>query len=171
MFKEIDASNWNGNVFHKIGKEWMLVSVKDQDKANAMTASWGGMGVLWNKQVVFIFIRPQRYTKQLLDVNEHFALSFYDESKREMLKYMGKATGAKEDKIKTSNLHILIDHAPYFEEAKEVIIARKLFAQEIDPECILDAQIDKSHYPDKDYHILYVGEIEKVLIKKDHKEE
>lgn len=165
MFKEIDASKWNGNVFHKIGKEWMLVSAGDETKANAMTASWGGMGVLWNKQVVFIFIRPQRYTKQLLDAHDHFALSFYDETHRKMLQYMGKASGKDEDKIQTSDLHIIMDHAPYFEEAKEVIIARKLFAQEIDPECILDAQIDKNCYPEKDYHILYVGEIEKILIQ------
>ena len=45
------------------------------------------------------------------------------------------------------------------------MICRKLFAQELDPECILDASVDKQNYPLKDYHILYVGEIEKILVK------
>ena len=45
-----------GNACRMIGKDWMLVCAGD----NAMTASWGGMGVLWNKPVAFVFIRPQR---------------------------------------------------------------------------------------------------------------
>ncbi len=164
MFKEINLKEWNGNVFEKIGTDWMLISAAKEGKVNAMTASWGGMGVLWNKQVVFIFVRPQRFTNTLITESEHFAVSFYDESKRPMLAYMGKASGYDEDKIKHENLHVIQDHAPYFGEAKEVMICRKLYAQELDPECMLDAQIDLKQYPDKDYHILYVGEVEKVLV-------
>lgn len=165
MFKEIACTDWNENVFEKIGKDWMLISAEHEGKVNAMTASWGGMGVLWNKQVVFIFVRPQRFTNTLLAQSDHFAISFYEEAQRSMLSYMGKASGRDEDKISHERLHIIADHAPYFAEAKEVMICRKLFAQELDPESILDAQIDLRNYPDKDYHILYVGEIEKVLIK------
>lgn len=165
MFKEITVKDWNGNVFEKIGKDWMLISAEHEGNINAMTASWGGMGVLWNKQVVFIFVRPQRYTNTLLSKSNHFAISYYDETKRSMLAYMGKASGKEEDKIAHEQLHVTMDHAPYFTEAKEVMICRKLFAQELDPECILDAQIDLHNYPDKDYHILYVGEIEKIWIK------
>lgn len=165
MFKEISLEEWNENVFTKIGKDWMLISAGDQEEVNAMTASWGGMGVLWNKQVVYIFVRPQRHTKALLDKLDHFAISFYEEDQRKMLAYMGKASGKDENKIEHENLHVISDHAPYFEEAKEVMICRKLFAQELDPECFIDTTLDQKNYPNKDYHILYVGEIEKVLIK------
>ncbi len=71
MFKEITVKDWNGNVFEKIGKDWMLISAEHEGNINAMTASWGGMGVLWNKQVVFIFVRPQRYTNTLLSKSDH----------------------------------------------------------------------------------------------------
>lgn len=165
MFKEITIEEYQQNVFHKIGKEWMLISAEAADTCNAMTASWGGMGILWNKPVAFIFVRPQRYTNRLLTEAQHFALSFYPEDMRDMLSYMGKASGKDEDKIAKAGLHIVKDHAPYFKEAKEAIICRKLFAQELNPECILDAAIDKQNYPLKDYHILYVGEIEKILVK------
>ena len=42
--------------FTKIGKEWMLITAKHNDKINAMTASWGGVGVLWGKNTTFIFV-------------------------------------------------------------------------------------------------------------------
>lgn len=163
MWKEVSPEQWEGNVFNKIGKQWMLISAEHDDRVNAMTASWGGMGVLWNKPVAFIFVRPQRFTKPLLDASSHFALSFYDEDQREMLAYMGKASGRNEDKIAQAQLHVIKDHAPYFDEAKEVFICRKLFTQELDPEGFQDTMIDPMNYPKKDYHFLYVGEIEKVL--------
>lgn len=165
MFKEISTAEWNENVFTKIGKDWMLISAGDDEHVNAMTASWGGMGALWNKQVVTIFVRPQRFTKTLIDASDHFAISFYQEDQREMLAYMGRASGKDENKVEHCKLHVSFASAPYFEEAKEVIICRKLFAQQLAPESFLDAQIEQSNYPEKDYHIMYVGEIEKILIK------
>lgn len=165
MFKEITIQEYQNNIFQKIGKDWMLVSAEADGKCNAMTASWGAMGILWNKPAAFIFIRPQRFTNSLLTEATHFVLSFYTEDQRDMLAYMGKASGKNEDKIAAAGLHIVKDHAPYFREAKEVFICRKLYAQEMDPECILDATIEKQNYPLKDYHILYVGEIEKILVK------
>ena len=35
------------NPFEKIGTEWALVSAGSKQKANTMTISWGGVGVLW----------------------------------------------------------------------------------------------------------------------------
>lgn len=165
MLKEINASACSANVFEQIGKQWMLISAGTEEKANAMTASWGGMGVLWNKNVVYIFVRPQRFTKTLLDEQDYFSLTFFDESYRTMLAYMGKATGKEEDKIAQSNLHVVFDKAPYFEEAAQTLICRKLYTQYLDPACFLDEKIDQANYPLKDYHMMYVGEIEKILVK------
>lgn len=41
-----------------------------------MTVSWGGVGVLWGKNVVFIFIRDSRYTKEFLDNGDLFSFVF-----------------------------------------------------------------------------------------------
>ncbi|MBQ5373195.1 MAG: flavin reductase family protein, partial [Bacteroidaceae bacterium] len=48
------------DVFHLIGKEWMLITAGNIKHFNTMTASWGGLGWLWNKPVAFIFVRPER---------------------------------------------------------------------------------------------------------------
>ena len=75
-FKEVSAEELQFNPFTKIGKEWMLVTAGDEEKHNTMTASWGGMGIMWGKNVVSVYIRPQRYTKEFVDANELFTLSF-----------------------------------------------------------------------------------------------
>ena len=49
--KAIEPSLVKDNFIEIIGKEWMLVSAGDKDKFNMMTASWGGVGFLWNKPV------------------------------------------------------------------------------------------------------------------------
>ena len=64
------------NPFQKIGKEWMLITAGNKEKANTMTASWGGVGVLWGKNVVFAFVRDTRYTKEFIDREETFSLTF-----------------------------------------------------------------------------------------------
>ena len=59
-FEKIRPEDIDGNVFKMIGDDWMLVTAETEKGVNTMTASWGGMGVLWNKPVAFVFIRPQR---------------------------------------------------------------------------------------------------------------
>ena len=63
-FREIKIEELQFNPFTKIGKEWLLITAGDEEKHNTMTASWGGVGVLWGKNVVTTYIRPQRYTKE-----------------------------------------------------------------------------------------------------------
>lgn len=50
-FKELAATELKDNVFDLIGKQWMLVTAGNKDKFNTMTASWGAMGILFNKPV------------------------------------------------------------------------------------------------------------------------
>ena len=69
-FVEIAINELQINPFTKIGKEWTLITAGDIQKHNTMTASWGGVGVLWNKNVATVYIRPQRYTKEFVDGNE-----------------------------------------------------------------------------------------------------
>ena len=54
---------------------------------------------------------------------------------------------------------------PYFGEANTVFVCRKLYAQPYDPSCFIDKACDERWYPEKDYHTMYIAEIEKVLVK------
>ncbi len=166
MFKTIKAEEISKNVFDMIGKEWLLVTAENEGKINTMTASWGAAGIMWAKPTAFVFIRPQRYTKEFVDSSERFSLTVLGDKYRETLNYCGTVSGRDEDKIKNAGLTVVKeDNVPYFDEGNIVFICKKLFAQEIKEESFVDKTLIDKFYPDKDYHTMYVAEIEKVLIK------
>lgn len=165
-FKEIKPKEFNYSPFKLIGEDWMLITAEKDGKVNTMTASWGGLGVMWNKNVAYIVIRPQRYTKEFVDSADSFSLTFFDDSFREILSYLGTKSGRDEDKIKKSNLTVVHDNnIPYFEEASIAIFCKKLFAQEYKPESFIDLEINKKCYPNSDHHTLYIGEVTKILVR------
>ncbi len=165
-FTEISPEKFDQSPFRIIGHDWMLVTAKKADKVNTMTASWGGLGVMWAKNVSFIVIRPQRFTKEFIDSSEQFSLSFLDGSFKKQLGYLGAVSGRDEDKIGKTELIVSYDNGvPYFDEAKTVIICKKLYAQEYKPECFIDTELDSKFYPDSDHHTLYISEIQKILVR------
>lgn len=165
-FTEINPESFDRSPFKLIGKDWMLITAEKDGKINTMTASWGGFGVMWGKNVVYIVLRPQRYTKEFVDHSETFSISFLNNSFRTTLSYLGTKSGRDEDKIKKSELSVLhTDNIPYFEEADIAILCKKLYAQEYKPECFIDQQLNEKWYPDVDHHTLYIAEIAKLLIK------
>lgn len=167
MFQEIKITELKENPFDLIGKQWLLVTAgKEDGSCNTMTASWGGLGVMWGKDVAFIVIRPQRYTKEFIDSSSTLSLSILPKGHKEEYGYLGRVSGRDEDKIKKTGLTVLRDgETPYFEEAKLVLICEKLFAQPYAPESFLDQEIVEKWYPDKDFHTMYICEIKKILVK------
>lgn len=166
-FIEVKPEELSNNPFELIGKDWMLITAKNGNKLNTMTASWGGFGVMWGKNVAYIVIRPQRYTKEFVDSSDTFSLSFFDSNFRKQLAYLGNVSGRDEDKISNANLTVqTLDDTPCFEESKITIICKKLYAQDFNQECFIDNESDEKWYPDKDYHTLYISEIKRVLVKK-----
>lgn len=162
--QEIALESLHFNPFTTIGKQWMLVAAGKSEKCNAMTASWGGMGVMWGKNVAACVIRPQRHTLSFLDSNDMFTLSFFEESHRAALNYCGSHSGGENQKIAAAGLTLVPGtDAPVFQEAQLTFVCKKLYRQPMDPACLTDPDIDGTWYADHDYHILFVGEIVKVL--------
>ena len=150
---------WDGNVFKAIGQDWMLVTAGREGAFNTMTASWGGLGVLWNTDVSFIFVRPSRYTLEFLEREPYYSLSFFGPEQRKALQFCGAHSGRDTDKMAATGLTPRFDaDAPYFDQAKRVFICRKRYFQDIDPKHFLDDAI-AGQYTQRDYHRLYVGEI------------
>lgn len=165
-FIEIKPEELNKSAFQLIGNEWMLVTAQKDNKVNTMTASWGGFGIMWHKNVVNIVLRPQRYTKEFVDSSDTFSLTFFDKKYKKQLGYLGAVSGRDEDKIAKSNLTVdHIDNTPYFEEANLVLICKKLYAQDFDSKCFIQDGLDEEFYANKDYHTMYIAEVQKVLIK------
>lgn len=164
-WKEISVSEWNDNLFDRIGEDWMLISAGNRETCNTMTASWGGTGILWNRPVAFSFIRPQRYTMEFIEREEYYSLAFFGDGFRDALNFCGTKSGRDFDKWKETGLTPAFDLAPYPEQANTVLICRKLYRQDMTPESFLDAEIREKNYPNNDYHRVFVGEIKKLLIR------
>ena len=165
-FKVINPNEITENAFDLIGKDWALVAAKNGDYCNMMTASWGGLGIMWNKPAAFTFIRPQRFTFGLMEKEDYYSLSFYDEEYREALRFCGTQSGRDFDKAKECALTPVFDEkAPYFKEAKLVLICRKMYAQDLNGDSVIDKKIVAPQYSGDDYHRMYISEIIKVLKK------
>ncbi len=166
QFQKTDLKALSGDFFTRLGKEWMLVSAGDAHSFNTMTASWGGIGVLWNKNVSFIFIRQSRHTMQFLDSNDYYSLSFFNGKMMKELTFCGKNSGRDVDKMKETGLIPVFDEkAPAFEQAELVLICKKLYKQPMDAGCFLDKELPDRFYADNDWHETFVGEIVDVLIR------
>lgn len=167
-FEEIKPAAITENFIKLIGSDWMLVTAGQREHFNTMTASWGGVGFLWNKPVVFVFIRPQRYTFGFIEQEPMFTLSFFTEAYRSALQLCGTKSGRDTDKVAETGLTPMATEKGniFFKEAQCVLECKKLYTDDLRSEHFLDKSLAEQWYPAKDYHKMYVAEIVNAWEKK-----
>lgn len=165
--KNIEPTAWNDNIFKRISKDWMLITAGTKEDCNTMTASFGGFGVLFFKNVAHIYVRPQRHTYSFLENAKGYSLSFFNgEEQRKNLQYCGKVSGREENKIEHCGFTVgEAEGIPYIEQADLTILCKKLYATDLDSGIFYDETITEKCYPDGDTHRMYVGEILKIFSK------
>ena len=165
-YKHIPADKIPGNIIKMLSEDWMLITAGTEDKYNMMTASWGGLGYLYNKPVSFCFIYPTRYTYQLMEKNDTYTISFYTETYRDALKYCGSHSGEDVDKVKGAGLTPLTtpSGSKAFSEAWMIIECKKMLSQPITPGAFDTPEL-KEAWKDKSLHTMYIGEIMNVWVK------
>lgn len=165
-FKQIAPDKIPGNIIKMLSEDWMLITAGNDTKFNMMTASWGGLGYLYNKPVAFCFISPTRYTWQLMEKNDTYTLTFYTETYRDALNFCGSNSGKDKDKVQATGLTPVTtpSGSKAFSEAWMIIECRKLVAQSITPEAIFNEKL-KEEWSGKQLHKMYIGEILNVWVK------
>ena len=165
-FKQISPEQIPGNIIRLLSQDWMLITAGTADRFNTMTASWGGLGHLYNKPVTFCFINPARYTYQFMEKKDTYTLTFYTEAYRDALKYCGSHSGKDTDKIKESGLTPIVtpNGSPAFSEAWLIIECRKLVSQSLIPESLGNETL-RAEWSGKPMHKMYIGEILHVWVK------
>lgn len=148
--KEINVKELKDNFFDAIGKEWMLVTAGTGSNFNLMTASWGGIGWLWNKPVAFVFIRPERYTFEFAEQSNHITLSFLGMSKeaREIYKICGSKSGRDINKVEACGLEVepTVHDGVAYKQARLTLVGTKLYAEDLKPECFIDSALRDRWY-------------------------
>jgi flavin reductase (DIM6/NTAB) family NADH-FMN oxidoreductase RutF len=160
-FKKTEVEFLEENVFRLIGDDWMLITAGSPDEFNMMTASWGTMGILWNKPIAVCFIRPQRYTYKFANKYKYFTLSFFDEKYRNILQICGSRSGKDTDKLQATGLKPIITKLGNicYEQSRLFFECRKLYYQDLHPDNFIIPKIADLNYPTKDFHRLFIGEI------------
>ena len=165
-YDKLEASDLSDNVIQLIGKEWMLVTAGDESSFNTMTASWGGIGWLWNKPVAFVFVRPERYTYEFIEKSDYLTLSFLGEANKKIHAVCGSKSGRDTDKVKATGLKPVFTEQGnvLFEQARLSLECKKLYTDTIKPECFLDKESLEKWYDDAHggFHKMYIVEIENI---------
>jgi len=161
--KEIKIYDFNTDIFNLWGKQWMLLTAGDieNDSFNCMTVAWGSIGVMWNKPFVQVVVRPTRFTNEFMEKFDAFTLSAFSEEYRKDLSHLGRVSGKDEKKLEKTALTVIPSikiKCPSYAEAELVIECRKIYSTRFNPDEFIDPSI-KENYPEKDYHIVYFGEI------------
>lgn len=161
--RPIDIEAFTVNAYRLFEVEWLLLTSGDitRQEFNAMTISWGSLGVMWNRPFVQVVVRPVRYTYEFMERFDTFTLCAFPQQYHRALSLLGTKSGRDGDKIVQAGLTPCagrIAAAPVYREAKLAIECRKLYWQDMDPAHFLDPQLNQ-HYPQKDYHRIYYGEI------------
>lgn len=166
-FRKINISELSFDPFAKIGKEWMLLTGGDKTGYNTMTASWGQMGVLWNRNVLTCYIRPNRYTYEFIEKGESFTASFFGEEMRSALAFCGSHSGRDCDKVKETGLTpVEVEGCMSFEEAEMIFVCRKLYSYDLNENGFLtDDGIPAQFFGSDPYHRAYIAEITAVYVK------
>jgi len=167
LFGEISPLGLTDNPFKLMGADWMLITAGTPESFNTMTASWGGFGFLWDKNVSYCFIRPKRFTFEFIEKSKYYTFSFFDEKYRHVLDFCGEHSGRTVDKIVQTGITPVrgIHNTVYFAEARLVIINRKLYAHHLEEKNFIDREAFSHFYNDGSIHKQYIGEIVSVLQK------
>lgn len=168
MFKEIKLERLSINPFTMINDDWFLISAGSKNAYNTMTASWGAMGVCFNKNMITAYVRKSRYTYEFLEKEEYFTICFFDELYRHSLNVCGTLSGRSSNKVEVAGLTAVFDEkAPYFHEAKLVFVCKKVLTTDFTRDDFVNPRYDDDFYPKGDRHTMFMGQIVKVLINEE----
>lgn len=164
----MDLKKFNLAPLYAIDQEWALLTVGEKEKFNTMTISWGGLGTIWNKPVVTVYVKPIRYTYEFMENNEYFTISFYDKEYRKDLGILGSKSGRDMDKVSLTKLTPeFLDNATSFKEAKLTIVCKKIYFQDLDinninTDSVPQSEVDR-FYKTEPVHRMYIGEVVDIM--------
>jgi len=173
LFKQISPEKITDNVFTLAGKVFPVVTVGKEDNYNSMTASGGGMVMLFRKPYTMLIFPSNRYTLELIKKQQTYTLSYFPEAYKKQVMFLGSKSGRNSDKMKEVELTSLVlpSGNVSFQEAKLIMECKltQITTPQFPDDFYAQEAIDylSEPYKDLDEHRKYVfGEISGVWEKK-----
>ena len=159
----IKPENLTTRIHHLWNNQWLLLSCGDfkNNEFNCMTVGWGSIGTMWSQPFVQVVVRPTRFTHRFMEKYPDFTLSAFPKEYRKDLSLLGSISGRDGDKLSKTALTPISSKkvaSPSYDEAELIIECRKIYRSQFKPEQFLDPKIEDK-YPEKNYHIVYFGQI------------
>jgi flavin reductase (DIM6/NTAB) family NADH-FMN oxidoreductase RutF len=161
--QDIEPMKFGADVFHLFDRQWLVLASGDLPAGafNAMTISWGSLGVIWGKPFVQVAVRPTRFTHGFMERYPTFTVSAFPEAFRPALDVLGSRSGRDGGKLAEAGLTAIASTrvaAPSFAGAELVLECRTTYSDPLDPGRLRERAVE-THYPERDYHTLYFGEV------------
>lgn len=160
-WQEIKPQEIEVNSVKMFADDWMILSAGKESNMNMMTIAWGGLGELWSKPVVTVYVSTSRYTYKYMEENEYFTVTAFPEEYRDKLQYLGTVSGRNEDKVKGSGLNVEFTELgnPIYKESNLAIECKKIYSHQFDKNQIPLEQRQWYDESKTGVHVMYVGEI------------
>lgn len=150
----------------------LLVSVNKQGQPNVMTIGWGTIGIIWEKPIFVVLVRPSRYTYGFIEQSVDFTVNVPPKELADAVAFCGSVSGRDRDKFKEKGLIIVPGRkvtSPIIEQCVVHYECRVVHKNDVIKEELLP-EINSSCYPKGDYHRIYFGEILSVYADEDVRE-
>jgi len=161
--KQVDVYElpFNKSLFEKMNRDWMLVTAGTTARCNPMTASWGGLGVLWGRNVATVYIRPERYTFSFIEREPYFSIAFFGKEYRAAMNLCGTKSGRDIDKVRECGFTPAAgrEGGVYFAEAEIALVCKKIYADDIRLENMVGLDPEQYYGDHGGVHRLFIGEI------------
>lgn len=167
--KEIAFAERSYDVFKMFNEQWALVTAGTPGDFNTLTVAWGSLGTLWGREgkgrsIVTVYVSPARYSYEYLKKSDNFTVSFFPETYRKELIYLGSHSGRDEDKVANTSLTVVeANPGITFQEAELTFVCKKIYSDAFDADRTPE-DIRQQVYNRIPAHHFFIGEIEKVLV-------
>ena len=169
-FVTVTPEEFNENIFNLVSKDWTVITAGEEP--NSMVASWGGVGIMFNKPVTWCFLRANRYTLEKIKETGTYTMCYFPaEYKGDILKF-GTVSGRNTEKMAQTKLTQMPtpDGAPAYEQAKIIIECKLIAAPTVSKDEFYTEEgkefLQGGYDEAKDWHKLVFGEITNIYVKK-----
>ena len=169
-FTSVSPEEFDENIFNLVGKDFTVITAGEDP--NSMVASWGGVGIMFNKPVTWCFLRANRYTLEKIRQTGTYTMCYFPDQYKGDIMQFGMKSGRNTDKMAQTKLTPFMtpDGYPAYKEAKIIIECKLIAASTVSKDEFYTDEaktfLQEGYDEAKDWHKLVYGEITNILIKK-----
>lgn len=170
QYEAVAAEDFDENIFKLVGKDFTVITAGETP--NSMVASWGGVGIMFNKPVTWNFLRANRFTLEKIRETGTYTMCYFPDQYKGDIMQFGTKSGRNTDKMAQTKLTPMAtpDGYPAYAEAKIIIECKLIAASTVSKDEFYTEEaktfLQEGFDDAKDWHKLVYGEITKIYIKK-----